>query len=108
MCPAKNNTPIIANGQIPLAQSDVANIPSIALSIPDFEGQAILRIFANSTESEIACYSAVVTNGASFSQPKSVGSILGVFTVIAIAASFATAIYGESIPTMRKHYAHSL
>lgn len=91
-----------------MAPSDVANIPSIALSIPDFEGEAILRIFANSTETEIGCYSAVVTNGASFSQPESVGTVLGIFTLITLVASFATAIYGEAVPTMRLHYAHSL
>ncbi|CAD0089250.1 unnamed protein product [Aureobasidium mustum] len=100
--------PIEANGIIPVAQSDVAAIPPIALSIPDFEGEAILRIFANSTQAEIGCYSAVVTNGATFSQPKAVGSILGIFTVIALVASFATAVYGDSVPVMRKHYAHSL
>jgi hypothetical protein len=98
----------MANGQIPVAQSDVANIPSIALTIPDFEGQAILRIFSNATQSEIACYAAVVTNGNTFSQPESVGSVLGVFTVIALVASFATAIYGETVSSMRSHYAHSL
>ncbi|KAF2425809.1 TRP-domain-containing protein [Tothia fuscella] len=108
MCPAQRNVSINAGGQIPLAQADVANIPSIALNIPDFEGQAVLRIFSNTTQSEIACYSALVTNGSTFSQPKSVGSILGIFTVIAIAASFMTAIYGETVTTMRKHYAHSL
>ncbi|GAB7342076.1 hypothetical protein MBLNU457_g0357t1 [Dothideomycetes sp. NU457] len=108
LCPMNRSVPIEANGIIPVAQSDVAGIPSIALAIPDFEGQAILRIFANSTQSEIACYSAVVTNGGSFSQPKSVGSILGIFTFVALLASFATAIYGESIPIMRTHYAHSL
>jgi len=108
LCPMNRSVPIEANGIIPVAQSDVAGIPPIALSIPDFEGQAILRIFANSTQSEIACYSAVITNGGSFSQPKSVGSILGIFTFIALLASFATAIYGESIPIMRTHYAHSL
>lgn len=100
--------PIEANGIIPVAESDVASIPSIALSIPDFEGEAILRIFANSTQSEIGCYSAIVTNGATFSQPQSVGTILGIFALIALLASFATAIYGDSIPVMRKHYAHSL
>jgi hypothetical protein len=108
MCPATKGTPLMANGQIPLAESDVANIPSIALSIPDFEGQAILRIFSNATQSEIACYSALVTNGHSFSQPESVGSVLGIFTIVAMIASFATAIYGETVSTMRKHYAHSL
>lgn len=104
----QSNVTINANGQIPLAQSDIAVIPSIAYTIPDFEGQAILRIFSNTTQSEIACYSAVVTNGATFSQPEAVGSILGVFAFIAMFASFMTAIYGSDIPTMRTHYAHSL
>lgn len=100
-------TPIDASGIIPISQKDVAGIPEIALSIPDFEGQAILRIFSNSTQSEIGCYSGVVTNGNSFSQPAWVSSILGAFTIVAIVASFATAIYGENVPEMRKHYAHS-
>lgn len=108
LCPVNSSVPITASGIIPINQQDVANIPAIALSIPDFEGEAILRIFANSTESEIGCYSAVVTNGATFSQPAAVGSILGIFTFIAMLASFATAIYGEAVPTMRLHYAHSL
>lgn len=108
LCPVNSSVPIAASGVIPVNQQDVANIPSIALSIPDFEGEAILRIFANSTESEIGCYSAVVTNGATFSQPAAVGSILGIFAFVAMLASFATAIYGEAVPTMRLHYAHSL
>ncbi|KAH9826694.1 ML-like domain [Teratosphaeria destructans] len=108
LCPLNSSVPISADGIIPVAESDVANIPSIAYSIPDFEGEAILRIFANSTESEIGCYSAVVTNGNSFSQPASVGTLLGIFTFVAMLASFATAVYGEAVPTMRLHYAHSL
>jgi Transient receptor potential (TRP) ion channel/ML-like domain len=108
LCPVKSTVPIEANGYIPLADSDIANIPTIAYSIPDFEGQVILRIFANSTQEEIGCYSAIVKNGASFSQPAAVGSVLGIFTCIAMIASFATAIYGDNVPTMRKHYAHSL
>ena len=36
-----SSVPIEAGGIIPVSQSDVANIPAIALSIPDFEGQAI-------------------------------------------------------------------
>ncbi len=102
------SVPIEANGIIPVSQSDVAGIPAIALSIPDFEGQAILRIFANSTQTQVGCYSAVVTNGATFSHPYAVGLALGGFTILAIAASFATAIYGSHIPTTRTHYAHSL
>lgn len=108
MCPLNASLPIEASGIIPVSQEDVANIPPIALGIPDFEGEAILRIFSNSSRDEIACYSAVVTNGNSFSQPESVGTILGIFTLIAVIASFATAVYGEVVPTMRLHYAHSL
>ena len=108
LCPLNATVPISADGIIPVAQSDVASFPTIAFGIPDFEGQAILRIFANSTESEIGCYSAVVTNGASFSQPAAVGTVLGVFTAVALVASFATAIYGDHVITTRTHYAHSL
>ncbi|KAL8763175.1 MAG: hypothetical protein Q9184_000978 [Pyrenodesmia sp. 2 TL-2023] len=108
LCPMNRSVPIEANGIIPVSQSDVAAIPAIALSIPDFEGQAILRIFANSTETQVGCYSAVVTNGATFSHPYAVGSALGGFTILAIAASFATAVYGNHVPTTRTHYAHSV
>jgi hypothetical protein len=100
--------PIEANGIIPINQNDIAGIPSIAMTIPDFEGQAILRIFANSTQSEIGCFSAILTNGNTFAQPAAVGTVLGIFTLVAVIASFATAIYGDNIPVMRKHYAHSL
>lgn len=103
-----SSVPISADGIIPVDQSDVSGIPAIALTIPDFEGQAILRIFGNSTETEIGCYSALVTNGATFSHPSSVGTVLGIFTLVAIVASLATAVYGDHIPTMRTHYAHSL
>lgn len=108
LCPMNRSVPISADGIIPVDQSDVAGIPPIALTIPDFEGQAILRIFGNSTETEIGCYSAVVTNGATFSHPSSVGTVLGIFTLAALIASFATTVYGSHIPTMRTHYAHSL
>lgn len=108
LCPVNSSVPIEANGIIPISESDVASFPSIALNIPDFEGEAILRIFANSTESEIGCYSAVVTNGHTFSHPRAVGTVLGIFTFVALLASFATAIYGGAVPTMRLHYAHSL
>ena len=108
LCPMRARIPIEANGIIPIAPSDVSGIPLIALAIPDFEGIAVLRIYANSTQTEIGCYSAVVTNGATFSQPAVVGTVLGIFTAVAVLASFVTTIYGESVPTIRNHYAHSL
>jgi len=108
LCPVAAGVPISTAGIIPLGLQDIDNVPSIAYTIPDFEGQAILRVFANETQSEVACYTAKITNGATFSQPAAVGSILGIFTAVAIVASFATAVYGDNIPTMRKHYAHSL
>lgn len=108
MCPINASVPIEANGVIPIAPADVAGIPEIALSIPDFEGQAILRIFGNSTQSQIACYSAVLTNGNSFSHPTAVGSTVGFFVAIAFISSLATAIYGSTLQETRIHYSHSL
>ncbi|KAF2017292.1 TRP-domain-containing protein, partial [Aaosphaeria arxii CBS 175.79] len=107
-CPVMNDIPIEAQGIIPISEADASVIPEIALSIPDFEGEAVLRIFANSTQEEIGCYTAVLRNGNTFSHPEAVGPVLGVFTFIAVISSFATAIYGDSVPEMRKHYAHSL
>lgn len=91
-----------------MKHTTLTNPTDIALSIPDFEGQAILRIFSNATQSEIACYSAVVTNGKSFSQPVAVASTLGAFTFIALCASFLVAIYVDNVKTTRNHYAHSI
>jgi hypothetical protein len=102
------SVPIEANGIIPISQSDVSGIPPLALLIPDFEGQAILRIFANSTQSQIGCYSAVVTNGATFSHPAAVGTVLGIFALVAVFSSISTAVYGDSVSETRNHYAHSL
>lgn len=107
MCPLNASVPIQAYAAIPISPADVSGIPSIALTIPDFEGLARMRIFANSTETEIGCFQAVMTNGQSLSQPKSVGSFIGVMTFFAMIASFITAIYGLSIPHMRMHHAHS-
>lgn len=103
-----SSKPINGEAIIPVSASDVAGIPNIALVIPDFEGSATLRVFSNSTQTEIACFQAVMRNGASFSHPAAVSSVLGVFTAIAVVSSFATAIYGVSVPHIRTHYAHSL
>jgi hypothetical protein len=108
LCPLNSSIPIEASGIIPVAPSDVGGIPSIAFTIPDFEGQAILRIFANSTESQIGCYSAVVSNGSTFYHPAAVGTVLGIFATVAVFASVAVAIYGHNVTDTRKHYAHSV
>ncbi|RMZ71020.1 transient receptor potential ion channel [Pyrenophora seminiperda CCB06] len=107
-CPVRSGVTIEAAGIIPVNQQDVAGIPPLALSIPDFEGQAILRLFSNSTQNEIGCFAAQITNGFTFEQKAAVSSILGAFTIIAVVASFATAIYGANIAEIRKHYAQSL
>jgi len=104
----KASVPIRAEAIIPVAQSDVSGIPSIALVIPDFEGFATLRFFSNTSQSEIGCFQAVMRNGASLSHPKAVAPVLGILTVVALLASFSTAIYGVSIAAIRTHYAHSL
>ena len=102
------SVPIEASGVIPVSESDVKGIPEIALSIPDFEGQAILRIFSNSSKQEIGCYSGVITNGASFSHPSSIGTIVGLFVLAAAVASIFPAIYGSNPQSIRRHYAHSV
>ncbi|KAE8442355.1 hypothetical protein EG329_003426 [Mollisiaceae sp. DMI_Dod_QoI] len=108
LCPLNSSVPITGGAVIPVSNSDVSAIPNIALSIPDFEASVNLRIFSNASQTQIACFSAVMRNGASFSHPTAVGSVLGIFTFVAVVASFATAIYGVSVPHMRTHYAHSL
>lgn len=100
--------PITAFALFQVGEAQVASIPSIAFEVPDFEGYARIQIFSNSTKSEIGCFQAVMRNGASFSQPAAISPILGIFTIVAILASFATAVYGVSIPHMRTHYAHSM
>lgn len=102
------SVPITAEAIIPVSSSDVSGIPAIALQIPDFEGSATLRFFSNATQTQIGCFQAVMRNGATFSQVDSVAPVLGLFTFVAILASFFTAVYGVSIPAIRTHYAHSL
>lgn len=109
LCPLNFSVPIRGQALIPVSKSDVANIPSIALNIPDFEGSAILRVFSNSSETQIGCFSAIMRNGSSLSHPGLIGSFLALFTIVGILASFATAIWSEGdILEMRTHYAHSL
>ncbi|KAI0886075.1 TRP-domain-containing protein [Annulohypoxylon maeteangense] len=108
MCPLSTEQPVEAFALFPIGPQQVSGIPQIAYEVPDIEGYARIQIFANSSQTEIGCFQAVMRNGNSFSQPKSVSAVLGIFTAVAIIASFATAAYGVSIPHMRSHYAHSL
>jgi hypothetical protein len=108
LCPMNASKPITGGAVIPVGPADVNGIPEIAFAIPDFEGSAIMRVFSNTTQTQIGCFQAVMRNGASFSHPAAVGSTLGVFTFFALLASFFAAIYGVSVPHMRTHYAHSL
>ncbi|CAJ2503577.1 Uu.00g109710.m01.CDS01 [Anthostomella pinea] len=108
MCPLNASRPIEAFTSFQVNLEDVSGIPQIAYEIPDLEGNARIQIFANSTQAEIGCFQAVLKNGHTFSQVWSISPVLGVFTIVAVIASFATAAYGVSIPHMRTHYAHSL
>ncbi|KAJ4392670.1 hypothetical protein N0V85_006893 [Neurospora sp. IMI 360204] len=107
LCPLVASKPVSAYVMIPVAPRDVSGIPDIAYVIPDFEGTLKLRIFSNSSMTEIGCFQAVMRNGNSFSHPDAVASALGATTILAIIASFATAAYGVSVTHMRMHYAHS-
>ncbi|KLJ10658.1 hypothetical protein EMPG_13965 [Blastomyces silverae] len=107
LCPLNASIPIKANIVIPLSESDISVIPAIAFKIPDFEGTAVLRLFANSSQSEIGCYSAASTNGITLGQPLAVSSILALFLVLGILSSTSLAIYGIDPASTRAHYAHS-
>ncbi|XWW94132.1 hypothetical protein V2A60_002074 [Cordyceps javanica] len=107
LCPLTSDNRISAFAVVPLSDDDVADMPQVTMGIPDFEGFARLQIFANSTETEIGCFQAVMSNGKSLSHPDAIGSTVGVFVIAAVLASFITAAYGVSIPHMRMHYAHS-
>lgn len=85
-----------------------ASIPDIALQIPDFDGSVSLQIFANSTQTEIGCSQAAMTNGNSIGIPEILAPTIAFFVAIAMICSFVTTAYGISVPLMRAHYAHSL
>lgn len=77
------------------------------MTIPDFEGQAIIQIFSNASQSQVGCYSSAVTNGYTMAQPKAINSLLIFFTLIAVLTSTAIALFDTDAPTIRDHYAHS-
>ncbi|KAI0600693.1 hypothetical protein F4775DRAFT_45343 [Biscogniauxia sp. FL1348] len=108
ICPLNASQPITAFASFTVDRQQVSDIPQSAWEIPDLEGFARIQIFANSSETEIGCFQAVLKNGHTFSQVRAISPILGAFAAIAIVASFATAAYGVSVPHMRAHYAHSL
>ncbi|KAH8153544.1 uncharacterized protein LAJ45_02357 [Morchella importuna] len=112
LCPARSGVNITAAHIIPVSQADVSEIPAIAFAIPDFEGRADLRIFSNSTNRQVACVTAIITNGKTFSHPKIISSVLGGFAFIVFISSFVAAcstfVTGDGIIGSRSLYAHSL
>ncbi|KAK0633671.1 hypothetical protein B0T14DRAFT_418010 [Immersiella caudata] len=108
LCPLNASVPITGWAVLPVGPEQIGGIPPMAFAIPDFEGTARLRIFANSSETEIGCFQAGMRNGNTFSHPEIVAPVLGGVTLVATIASFATAAYGISVVHMRMHYAHSL
>ncbi|ODA78620.1 hypothetical protein RJ55_06002 [Drechmeria coniospora] len=107
MCPIRGDVPIAAVAVLPVAPNQAPSIPPIALDIPDLEGFARLQIITSSTETQIACFQAVITNGNTFCHPKSVAATMALSTLFAVAATFWTAIYGVSIPRTQMHHSHS-
>ncbi|KAL1894380.1 hypothetical protein Sste5346_005880 [Sporothrix stenoceras] len=100
--------PLTIYGAFALVPMQTASIPDIALQIPDFDGSVSLQIFANSTQSEIGCFQAAMTNGNSIGIPEILAPTIAFFVGIAMLCSFMTAAYSISVPLMRAHYAHSL
>lgn len=108
LCPLNASVPVAAWAVFPVGPVQVGDIPSLAFTIPDFEGYVRLQIFANSTRSLIGCFQASMTNGVTMGHPQVISPVLALFFIVAIVSSFATAAYGVSIPHMRTHYAHSI
>lgn len=108
LCPLNASIPVTGWAVIPVGPQQIGGIPPIAFDIPDFEGSTTLKIFANSSQTQIGCFQAVMRNGNTLSHPEVVAPVLGAFVLAAIVASFSTAAYGFSLPHMRMHYAHSL
>ncbi|CAZ80567.1 unnamed protein product [Tuber melanosporum] len=109
LCPVTSSVNITASHAVPVSMNEVSGIPAIAFTIPDFEGRADLRIFSNSTKSQTACVTALITNGHSFSHPKIISPALGGLAASVGIASLITAMSGgDSIVSSRRLYAHSL
>ncbi|KAF3490726.1 uncharacterized protein GIQ15_00243 [Arthroderma uncinatum] len=107
LCPITTSNRILDGGFIPVAPSDVSGIPPLAFKLPDFEGQAVIRFYSNSTQSQIACYASTLTNGVTLSHPQVVGSIIASLVSVTFVLSIASIVYGEDVETMRAHYSHS-
>lgn len=108
LCPLNSSVPVTGWAVFAVGPQQVGDIPSLAFTIPNFEGSVRLQIFGNSTRSEIGCFQASLTNGNTMAYPQIISPILATFVLVAMLASFATAAHGVSIPAMRTHYAHSL
>lgn len=108
LCPLNASEPITAWAIFNIGPQQLGDIPSLAFTIPDFEGSVKLQLFGNTSRTEIGCFQARLTNGVTMAYPAIVSPILAVFTLVAMVASFVTAAYGTSIPDMRTHYAHSM
>lgn len=108
LCPLNASVPVTAWAVFAVGPQQVGDIPDLAFAIPDFEGSVRIQLFGNSTQSELACYQASLRNGNTMAYPQAISPVLATFVLVAMLASFATAAYGVSIPSMRTHYAHSL
>ena len=107
LCPLNARSSFMVHQSIANADFDTSSLLSL-MQIPDLEGFARMTIFSNSTQEEIGCFQAAMTNGHTFSQPRYVASILGAFVFCAVISSFITAIYGVRVKHIRTHYAHSI
>lgn len=107
LCPVQAGVPIDVAGIRPISSDALSDLPSFALRMPDVQAFARLSIISNSSQSEIGCFHAQMTNGFTLSHRESVGVILQAFVFLDIVASFAPATYGLTITDMRTHYAHT-
>ncbi|AEO54948.1 hypothetical protein MYCTH_2123876 [Thermothelomyces thermophilus ATCC 42464] len=108
LCTLSAKKTFSARTVLPAGAQRVGELSDFPFNLPDYEGSAKLQMVAKSNQEVIGCVQASMTNGRTLSQPEIVAPVLGVFTLVAIVASFMTAAYGVSVPHMRMHHAHSL
>ncbi|MCJ1310822.1 hypothetical protein MMC25_004489 [Agyrium rufum] len=89
LCPVPAGN-FFAQGNETLPPSAVSQIPSIAFSVPDLDGQATIKLTSTDTGEDVACVDTSVTNGKSVQVP-AVSYIAAGIAASALALSGLTA-----------------
>lgn len=107
LCSLESSVAVTAWAAFAVTSQQSQDIPGPALSAPDVDASFSLRIFGNSSRSEIGCFQAGLTNGRTIAHSKIISPILAMFVLVAMVASLATITSG-SVTGMRKQHAGSI